>query len=121
MTLTNIRDGRTSVIPNHYPSSYELAKALANDILTHISHYRLRGRCVIKVTSTHIKQLLRRLGYDDKKIPKTAIGGYTAAVFTYLDHILEKHGFTLVEKRITKYNTSRYYTLPNCSENNQTK
>lgn len=94
-----------------FPSTWEVAKALANDIINHPEHYRLRHRCIVKVTTADIHHAVNMLGH---KISLRTAGFFFYIVFTHLDYILEKHGYKLIEKRVTGNKTHRYYLMPNC-------
>lgn len=96
------------------PTTYEVARLLLNEVLTHMNHYRLRHRCVIKVTTKDVRQLLINEGLIPNGLSQMFLASFTGHVFIHFDYMMEKLGFRLVEKRATKYTTVRYYAIPNC-------
>jgi hypothetical protein len=94
-----------------------IAKEFTDYVINNIDKYRLRGRCVIKVSSWNVKQfMINKYNLDPNR--SKALRGLLGPVFHFIDYYMRMRGFVLIERVKFSMKTKRYYAIPNCSDGN---
>lgn len=112
--MLSIRNGRVVGIPQDFPSGFEVAVRFVEYVTNNLERFRLRYRCVIKVTTVDAKRFLRESGLDIDAVSPASLSGYLTSIMIHFERLMIERGFRLIERKGHRNSTARYFAIPNC-------